>query len=153
MRTHLGLWVLFSLILTWQCQTADAYLKPDAVQRAKARLIELQNTDEFKSVQKLLPKGALRDDIPNEPEPSINKPLTPDEINDLDSGVFISQFIAYILTGRFDGNTTYGDAFDNNTLDAILSIGIQIYISVIAEDPPDNAYGLSEPDLYDHGMQ
>ena len=77
----------------------------------------------------------------NSPNPSLNKPLNRTELEDLDSGVFIVQFFNFILTGRYDGVSEIGDAFDENTLHAILALGIQLYITVVAEDPPEDAYG------------
>lgn len=82
---------------------------------------------------------------PNIPNPSINEPLNATMIEELENTVFITQFFNFILTGRFDGLTIIGDDYDLLTLDAMLGLGIQLYVSIVTlEDPvPDYAFGLS----------
>lgn len=76
------------------------------------------------------------------PNPSLNEELNATMIEELDSTVFITQFINYIITGEFDGTTVYSDDYDMLTLDAILGLGLQLFISIVTlEDPvPDYAF-------------
>lgn len=89
-----------------------------------------------------------RSDKPNLPNPSLNKPLNATEIDLLDNDVFITQFLNFIFTGRYDGVSEIGDEFDENSVHVLLKLGIQIYISVVAEDPPDDAAGLGKFLIY-----
>lgn len=86
-----------------------------------------------------------KEEPPNIPNPSINEPLNATMLAELENTVFITQFFNFILTGRFDGLTIIGDDYDLLTLDAMLGLGIQLYVSIVTlEDPvPDYAFGSS----------
>lgn len=103
-------------------------------------LTNLMSKFKFQNHREMNDEG---EELPNIPNPSINEPLNATMIEQLDSTVFITQFFNYILTGRFDGVTIIGDNYDLLTLDAILGLGIQLYVSIVTlEDPvPDYAFG------------
>lgn len=128
MRIYIGLLVSFALLLSL---SSDVEAKMSKKNLQAIKTFATANRNSFFKLLK-------NDNLPN---PSINKPLNQTEIDDLDSNVFISQFFNFILTGRYDGITEIGDQFDNNSLHVILGLGIQVYITVIQDDPPDDAIG------------
>lgn len=167
MRPHIGLLALFvvALLLCFGVQATknnnlnnnkfkssapkpalNLKLRPESLEKIRNLKFKGIGWDDLKSLTSKwnLPrfKPAARDSG-NTPNPSINAQLNMSMIESLDNSVFITQFVNFILTGRYDGVSEIGDQFDNNTLDAILGLGVQLYISIVTlEDPvPEEAFG------------
>lgn len=158
MKIFLGLLAL--LLLFSMIDDATAFLrpnilkpiKPETLKKLRQKVSEYDRfsssfkkkllSDSDESAYKLGQSAQINDKLPpNEPNPSLNKPLNQTEKDELDSTVFIEQFIKFILTGRYDGAGGVGDGFDDNNLDTLIGLGIILYATVVQEDPPDNAAG------------
>jgi hypothetical protein len=72
---------------------------------------------------------------------SLNADLNSTVLQLLDNGVFISQFITYMLTGTYDGQTSASNdtSLDELTIDNLLDISFnQITVPILAEQFPEN---------------
>ncbi len=70
---------------------------------------------------------------------SLNEYLNRTELLELDNGVFITQFITYLLTGKYDGQPSNDTSLDELTIDNLLDIGFnQISVPILAEQFPEN---------------
>ena len=153
--------LLFFITISFEGRVANAQLKPGTFSTLKRAFTGLRDLIQSKKYQPLLKNINLNElktsfgyinrtkphrdlsEVPNVPNPSLNTVLTEEEIEDLDSTVFLVQFINFIFTGRYDGQTEIGNDLDENNLDAILGLGILLYQTVVSLDeyPPENAAG------------
>ena len=79
--------------------------------------------------------------ICDKPKPliSLNEYFNRTELLELDNGVFIAQFITYMLTGKYDGQPSNDTSLDELTIDNLLDIGFnQISVPILAEQFPEN---------------
>ena len=81
---------------------------------------------------------------PKEEQPilSLNTYKNQTELEELPNDIYIAQALSYIITGSYSGNSTLDDSFDNNTLDALLDLGLSFAASVLADEI------LYEPEIY-----
>lgn len=67
----------------------------------------------------------------NEPLLSLNANLTQQQLQALDNNVFLNQFLAYLFTGRYDGETVIDDSLDKLTLDDLIDIAILFFVGQV----------------------
>ena len=89
------------------------------------------------------------DDNENDKEPqpivSLNQNLTRDQLDQLPEGIFISQFISYILTGSYDGQVEYNNATDELSVDNLIDFGLLILNNVLKDEimyDPEKYFGI-----------
>ena len=86
--------------------------------------------------------------IPNascdEPQYSLNGDYTFDELQALESTVFMKQALNFIFTGCYNGSEPIGDDKDDNDLDSLIDGAILAYAVYLDEkDPkPDDFVGI-----------
>ncbi len=79
----------------------------------------------------------------DQPEPvvSLNEYLNRTQLLELDNGVFISQFFLYMLTGRYDGQSSDDTSLDNLTINDLLDVGFnQVALPILAEQLYDEDF-------------
>lgn len=78
----------------------------------------------------------------DKPDPSLNNDTV--DLLQLPDSIFIGQFVNFILTGSFNGETEIDDAYDNVTLDEVLGFGLLLTNQYFIELGGGNIYDEDE---------